>query len=412
MSDLLATLCHALREPADALLDPTKRVYGPFLACSGVIAAALLAVRGVRLGRIAPTLLSPRIWFHRSAIADYQLIAVKALLRVVFFGSYGLSTVAVAAITAGWLRRHAGLPALTLSPVLVGGIYTVVAFVVEDWSRFALHRAMHRIPFLWELHKVHHSAEVLTPFTLYRTHPVESALNGIRSAAAVGLVTGTCAWLFGPGLAAWQILGVDAIGFVWTLFGANLRHSHVWVSYGRWLEHLAVSPAQHQIHHSQDPRHYDRNFGTILAVWDWLGGSLYVTTERERLRFGIDKKSPNPQHSIGSLVVAPAVAALRGLLSGIARVARSRHALRAVVIVVLGALLCTGCASKRLDRPTSRSASTICCSRSARPRSPRKCVWTSQRRATPWTRFPPRTLRTRWPMIGLRSHGSMTRSRR
>ncbi len=79
----------------------------------------------------------------------------------------------------------------------------------------------------------HHSAEVLTPLSLYRTHPVEALLNGARSALSVGLVTGLFAWSFGPALRAWEILGVDAIGFVWTLFGANLRHSHVWLSYGR-----------------------------------------------------------------------------------------------------------------------------------------------------------------------------------
>jgi sterol desaturase/sphingolipid hydroxylase (fatty acid hydroxylase superfamily) len=61
-------------------------------------------------------------------------------------------------------------------------------FVVEDASRFLFHLASHRSPWLWELHKVHHSAEVLTPFTLYRLHPIEGFLNRSRGTLTTALV--------------------------------------------------------------------------------------------------------------------------------------------------------------------------------------------------------------------------------
>ena len=68
-------------------------------------------------------------------------------------------------------------------------------------------------------------------------------------------------------------------------FGATLHHSHIWLTYGRMLEHVFISPAQHQVHHSTDPQHYDRNFGTMLALWDWLFGTLYVIKGKEKITF-------------------------------------------------------------------------------------------------------------------------------
>jgi sterol desaturase/sphingolipid hydroxylase (fatty acid hydroxylase superfamily) len=103
------------------------------------------------------------------------------------------------------------------------------------------------------------------------------------------------------------------IGFAFAALGANLRHSHVWLSYGRALEHVAISPAQHQIHHSADRRHFDRNFGSALAIWDWLFGTLYVTRERERLTFGLSAAEKNHRDNVASAVIDPLIASARTL---------------------------------------------------------------------------------------------------
>ena len=47
---------------------------------------------------------------------------------------------------------------------------------------------MHKIPLLWEIHKTHHSARVLTPITIFRTHPLEGLIFVIRSAITQGIV--------------------------------------------------------------------------------------------------------------------------------------------------------------------------------------------------------------------------------
>ena len=115
----------------------------------------------------------------------------------------------------------------------------------------------------------------LTPMTVHRTHPVESFINSSRAVLSLGLMSGIFVWLFGHGLQVWDILGVNALGFLLTLLGANLRHSHVPFHFGG-AERLFISPAQHQLHHSI--AHSHPNYGSFLAIWDrfnrsWVAGS-------------------------------------------------------------------------------------------------------------------------------------------
>jgi sterol desaturase/sphingolipid hydroxylase (fatty acid hydroxylase superfamily) len=68
----------------------------------------------------------------------------------------------------------------------------------------------------------------------------------------------------------------------------HLQHTHVWIAFRGLLGRLFVSPAHHQIHHSTNPVHFNKNLGSCLAVWDWLFGTLHVPArEREKLSFGV-----------------------------------------------------------------------------------------------------------------------------
>ena len=183
-------------------------------------------------------------------------------------------------------------------------IFTLLLFVTDDFTRFLLHYLLHKVPMLWEFHKVHHSALVLTPFTIYRSHPVESLLYAFRMALTQGFVVGLCYYLFGPTLKMYDILGANAFVFLLNLFGANLRHSHIWLSWGDKIEGWFISPAQHQIHHSDNPKHFDRNFGSALAVWDRLFACLIKASAVGKISYGI---SVNHQghHSLVQLYVEP-----------------------------------------------------------------------------------------------------------
>ena len=357
MHEQLAALAASLLHPLRALVDPAERIFLPYLLSSLLLAAVAVGVarsgrRGAREGLRA--MLSPRIWSARSARLDYLLLLVKAVLRPLLFGSRALSALAIAALVASSLRAASGYAPETgagrgLSAVAVGALLAVTSFVAVDLARFLLHRAMHRRPALWAIHQLHHSAEVLTPFTLYRTHPIESALNAAVAVLANGAVMGVFVWLFGGRVRGWQVMGVDAIGFVWTLCGANLRHSHLWLSYGPRLERLLLSPAQHQVHHSALPAHHDRNFGTALALWDAISGSLYTTTrEPEALRFGLPAGQGGSGEGILSALLVPLRDAWRALAPG-RGAGWPSAALRLALLAPL-ALLSSGCTEKKFDR--------------------------------------------------------------
>src|SRR5690606_24355142 len=83
------------------------------------------------------------------------------------------------------------------------------------------------------------------------------------------------------------------------------RHSHIWLNYPEWLSHIFISPAQHQIHHSTEVRHFDKNLGLIFAFWDKLFGTLYVPKGYEKFSFGINKKKPNPFNNVWDMYVQP-----------------------------------------------------------------------------------------------------------
>lgn len=335
----------SLRGPAEALFDPGRRIFIPFILCSGLIAVVVFSLRGLSVRRALRAVFSRSVWLHPSARGDYKLIAARTVLGLFSFGARGVSALAVAAVVMSWLRVRFGRPDLDVSAVTIGATYTLGVFILEDLGRFAIHWLLHRVPFLWEFHKLHHEAEVLTPLTLYRTHPVEGFLNASASAFVVGLSTGVFAWLFGPHLHAWQLFGVDALGFVWAMAGSNLRHSHVWLSYGRSIEKFFLSPAQHQIHHSAAPEHQDRNFGTAIALWDRFAGTLYLTTPtREPLIFGLGDGSPPPDHSVIAMLTKPIVRALKRLVPRVQpsrSMARARGALFAMVSTTAVIMGCT-----------------------------------------------------------------------
>ena len=164
---------------------------------------------------------------------------------------------------------------------------------------------MHKWPVLWALHKVHHSATVLTPMTVFRTHPLEGIIFSLRSAITQAIGISLFFYLFGNLVSLYTIVGVNVFVFVFNILGSNLRHSHIGIRYWKWLEYIFISPAQHQLHHSVAFEHHDKNFGAALAVWDWLFGSLHHSVEFETLHLGIKKDQKETTHNLRNLYFDP-----------------------------------------------------------------------------------------------------------
>ena len=139
---------------------------------------------------------------------------------------------------------------------------TVAAF---DFAAYGIHVAQHRIPILWEFHKVHHSAEVMHPLTNYREHPVDNVLYAVGHGVTLGLCAVLADALLGYIPTEPGPLGVGITAFIFNVLGYNLRHSHIWLRWPGALSMAFGSPAHHQVHHSCHPDHIDKNFGFYAA---------------------------------------------------------------------------------------------------------------------------------------------------
>lgn len=272
-----------------APFDPAQRLYWGFIFSSGLM--ALLAVYLQRHSLSSRTFLkifvSKRYWLNRSSLTDIGYFFGNGLLKTLVIAPLLGSHLIVGIAVARFFQATFDTPAhFSISPLAVTTLFTITFFIVEDFSRFILHLSMHKFSFLWYFHKVHHSAQTLTPLTLYRIHPIEMIVYYGRGLLVTGFLSGFFVYLFGAKVSAFDILGVHALGFVFNALGANLRHSHIWLGFGA-LEHIFISPAQHQIHHSSAPEHRNKNFGTCLSLWDSLFRSLVFSGKFKRLRFGL-----------------------------------------------------------------------------------------------------------------------------
>ena len=293
-------------------VDPSSRTWLGSLAAFVVIAGLYSLWRrpGWTWNRLRTAAL------HPSSLLDVQLLVARRLLAVIR-GAGGLGAAWLLATTlVRQLDSFLGQPGSVTWPAwLVMGAYTAALFVAWDLSRYVLHRWMHRIPALWALHQVHHSAEVLTPLTFHRLHPLESVLYELRGALVTGIVTGLFFWVFrGDALQA-TLLGVPAVGLVLNVLFGNLRHSHVWLRFPEAVERWFLSPAQHQLHHSAEAQHFDANFGTWLAIWDRMGGS-WQAADTPPAAYGIDPAHRNHAFDLWSALVHPVIDALGRLAKG------------------------------------------------------------------------------------------------
>jgi sterol desaturase/sphingolipid hydroxylase (fatty acid hydroxylase superfamily)/creatinine amidohydrolase/Fe(II)-dependent formamide hydrolase-like protein len=254
------------------------------------------------------------VYGHRSAWQDYFIFFANGFLFYGILAQFLLSERPFAILVRNAALSHFGtLEAPVLSGTLAMVIFTLVNILLYDFAIYYTHYLTHKIPALWAFHKVHHSAEVLTPITLFRMHPVDLFLNMLMVSIFTGVGLGLFSYLAMQEVAEKQVLGINVVLFGFYFFGYNLRHSHLWLHYPRWLSRILISPAQHQIHHSVDMKHRDKNMGLIFSFWDWLFGTLYAPDAREEITYGITRKNQNPYTTVKSMYLEPFVDSYRHL---------------------------------------------------------------------------------------------------
>jgi len=270
------------------LLEPNVRIFPLYLGSAVIIAYLVYASLARKTGFFS-WIFSPRIWLHKSSIVDVKLFFAGRVLSVLGLFNSVASTSGVGFLVLSLLSGPAENGAQP-NAFLIG----LCILLANDFGVYWVHRFHHETNVLWPFHSVHHSAEVMTPITVYRKHPIYDLISTVVRGAFYGILQGIVLAIFVGPVEPSTIIGVNVFYFAFNILGSNLRHSHVWLSYGRVLEHILISPAQHQIHHSRAVRHHNKNYGEVLAIWDWMFGTLYIPNKRERLVYGLADEHGNP----------------------------------------------------------------------------------------------------------------------
>ena len=309
-----------LTKALTAFIQRDSFLFWPFLLSGAVLALVAAIVTAKALApdekrswwSIAREYFGAKVWWHRSARADYRLYLANALLLPLIFGVLLFTDTHVASLIDSVLGRtplspqRGGESASIASRVLL----TVIFFIAYDFGRFVAHTLLHDVPLLWEFHKVHHSAETLNFITTFRAHPIDLLVMAWVPVIMTGLATWTFNQFTATPVSFYKFLGLHALIFAFNLIGI-LRHSPVWLSFGpRWGKWF-ISPAHHQLHHSYEPHHVGCNRGFELAIWDRLYGTLYVPGKRENFRMGLGDGTDGEWHTVRRMYWWPFANAVR-----------------------------------------------------------------------------------------------------
>ena len=147
-----------------------------------------------------------------------------------------------------------------------------IAFLVQDFSGYWLHRMNHRVNIFWNRHVIHHSSE-------------EFNLScGLRQ--SISIIFKFAAILFVPA----ALMGIDPMIFAVLgpihLFMQFWYHTRLIGNLG-FLEHIIVTPSHHRVHHAINPEYLDRNFGQILIIWDKMFGTFQSELKTSEPVYGI-----------------------------------------------------------------------------------------------------------------------------
>jgi sterol desaturase/sphingolipid hydroxylase (fatty acid hydroxylase superfamily) len=316
LSQLLATLIRSFT-------DLGSRLAVLYLCITILIVAVLWVMRG-RPKTFLSYLLPKEVYLHKSNIVDLKIFLFNSVLSA---GGLFAAVTMTPLMTTSVLNRLIGLSGGSMAPVDMTfaklALATVIMILTLDFCKYWAHRLHHETSILWPFHALHHSAEIMTPLTANRNHPVFLILRALLYTVVVGSVQALMLFLLMGKIEILTIGTVNAGYFMFNALGSNLRHSHVWLSYGPVLEHVFVSPAQHHVHHSIELKHYNKNYGEVFAIWDLMFGTLYVLREHEQITYGLGdahgERIEQPYPDLRSALLHPFVDSWRALWKGTSR---------------------------------------------------------------------------------------------
>jgi sterol desaturase/sphingolipid hydroxylase (fatty acid hydroxylase superfamily) len=210
----------------------------------------------------------------------------QPFLRSGFWNDFAMYTIAQSYLLgyaifafAAWLDTTTGLSQRGILshwsiPTQLG-----LSFIAHDFYIYWFHRLQHTNRYLWRIHEAHHSTREVDWLSGSRSHSLEILVN--QSIEFVPLVLLGCA----PETIALK----SALDAVWGMY----IHSNIDVRSG-WLQLIINGPEMHRWHHAIDADAHNRNFGTKLALWDWLFGTAFRPIDRRPAGYGLgDARFPS-----------------------------------------------------------------------------------------------------------------------
>jgi len=139
-----------------------------------------------------------------------------------------------------------------------------ILFVVRDFIHWNVHRLLHRVPWLWEFHKVHHSVEQMGFAAHLRYHWMENIVYRVIEYIPLALI--------GFGISDFIIV------HVFTIIVGHFNHSNLRLPLGP-LKYIFNNPQMHIWHHARHlpkEHRYGMNYGLSLSIWDYIFSTAYV----------------------------------------------------------------------------------------------------------------------------------------
>ena len=167
----------------------------------------------------------------------------------------------------------------------------ILLLVIADFIQWNVHRWLHKYPWLWQFHKLHHSVKEMGFAAHLRFHWMETVIY--KTVQFVPLT------MIGFGLN--DLFTLHAF----TILVGHLNHANLGWSYGP-LKYVLNNPRMHIWHHAHDlpPNRYGVNFGLTLSLWDYLFGTAYIPSDGRDIVLGFpgDKRFP---HNFFSQITYP-----------------------------------------------------------------------------------------------------------
>ncbi|MGH8290063.1 MAG: sterol desaturase family protein [Steroidobacteraceae bacterium] len=269
-------------------------------------------------------LFPPALYRHATMRVTYWNLFWRGVAWGPVIALWAVSTYILANALNHVLVSHLGPHGRMLHAVWLNvTVQTTALLLSSSLGFYVIHYASHKVPFLWSFHRAHHSTEALVPFSGSRAHPLDDAFTNLVTALFGGVGGGLVLFFTGTDKLLPAALAIQASILLVSTILDIFEHSHIPISFG-WLNRIFYSPVMHQIHHSAELRHRDKNFGDFanLAIWDWMFGTLYIPHKHEEYRWGLNDVEyglNNPHLDLKSFYLEPFHYAWRGIRDWISK---------------------------------------------------------------------------------------------